>query len=85
MLLFLLLLRAGIDMTHNPEFTTCEFYEAYADYNDLMANTEKMLAGTCTRQPQQWLAPADTRACVRSWYREKLPEGRLLWTSSARA
>ncbi|MCL7039321.1 hypothetical protein MKW94_023883 [Papaver nudicaule] len=35
----------GIDLTHNPEFTTCEFYEAYADYNDLMDRTEKMLSG----------------------------------------
>ena len=35
----------GIDMTHNPEFTTCEFYMAYADYHDLIEITEKMLSG----------------------------------------
>jgi lysyl-tRNA synthetase class II len=35
----------GIDLTHNPEFTTCEFYQAYADYNDLMDMTEKMISG----------------------------------------
>lgn len=35
----------GIDMTHNPEFTTCEFYQAYADYNDLMDMTEEMISG----------------------------------------
>ena len=35
----------GIDMTHNPEFTTCEFYMAYADYNDLIDMTEKMISG----------------------------------------
>eukprot|EP00948_MAST-09A_sp_MAST-9A-sp1_P002250 g2250.t1 len=33
----------GMDQTHNPEFTTCEFYQAYADYHDLIEMTEEML------------------------------------------
>eukprot|EP01052_Picozoa_sp_SAG31_P073575 SAG31_NODE_32610_length_353_cov_1.200787_1_plen_48_part_10 len=34
-----------MDQTHNPEFTTCEFYMAYGDYNDLMDMTEEMVSG----------------------------------------
>lgn len=34
----------GIDMTHNPEFTSCEFYAAYWDYQDLMKFTEQMIS-----------------------------------------
>jgi lysyl-tRNA synthetase, class II len=32
----------GVDTQHNPEFTMLEFYQAYADYADLMELTETM-------------------------------------------
>ncbi|ORY62616.1 uncharacterized protein BCR38DRAFT_243940 [Pseudomassariella vexata] len=35
----------GADLTHNPEFTTCEFYEAGADFYDLMNRTEELVEG----------------------------------------
>jgi lysyl-tRNA synthetase, class II len=34
----------GIDTEHNPEFTMMESYEAYADYTDVMAMVEQMIA-----------------------------------------
>ena len=33
----------GIDRTHNPEFTMLEFYEAFADYEDIMSLVEEMI------------------------------------------
>ncbi|WP_455205439.1 lysine--tRNA ligase [Kaarinaea lacus] len=35
----------GLSTRHNPEFTMVEFYQAYADYHDLMDLTEDMLRG----------------------------------------
>jgi lysyl-tRNA synthetase class 2 len=33
----------GVSTRHNPEFTSIEVYQAYADYNDMMALTEGMI------------------------------------------
>ncbi len=34
----------GVDTTHNPEFTVLEWYEAYADYQDIAARCEQLVA-----------------------------------------
>jgi lysyl-tRNA synthetase class 2 len=39
----------GISTRHNPEFTMLEFYEAYANYEDLMALTETLLRDVAQR------------------------------------
>ncbi len=39
----------GISTRHNPEFTTIEFYQAYATYQDLMNLTEDMIGGLVER------------------------------------
>lgn len=38
----------GIDRTHNPEFTMLEFYQAFADYDDMMEVVESMLTSVIT-------------------------------------
>ncbi len=39
----------GMDRTHNPEFTMLEFYEAFADVNDMMGRTESLIADAVLR------------------------------------
>lgn len=43
----------GISTRHNPEFTMIEFYQAYADYTDLMNFTEQLLQFLCDEVLQQ--------------------------------
>ncbi len=37
----------GISTRHNPEFTSIELYQAYADYDDMMDLTEKLVIAMC--------------------------------------
>lgn len=37
----------GISVKHNPEFTSVEIYQAYADYGDMMSLTERIIEGAC--------------------------------------
>ncbi len=38
----------GVDRAHNPEFTMLEFYEAYADYRDMAARCEQLVASAAS-------------------------------------
>jgi lysyl-tRNA synthetase class 2 len=59
----------SIDLTHNPEFTSCEFYWAHSNYNELMNHTEHMIRqivhavnGTSTFVLPVVNSPTDTTA-----------------------
>ncbi len=39
----------GVSTRHNPEFTSVEIYQAYADYGDMMELTEQLIAHVCQR------------------------------------
>ncbi|MDP6821826.1 MAG: lysine--tRNA ligase [Dehalococcoidia bacterium] len=49
----------GFDQDHNPEFTTIESYEAYADYNDVMEMVEQMVSTIAMEVTGSMIAPPD--------------------------
>jgi lysyl-tRNA synthetase class 2 len=47
----------GIDRRHNPEFTSVEFYQAYATHEDLMALTEQLVERLALEVTSAYVAP----------------------------
>jgi len=62
----------GVDTTHNPEFTMLEWYEAYADYEDIADRCERLIAYVASEAGYSGeidLSPP--------WRRERLPKAIL--------
>ncbi len=62
----------GVDTTHNPEFTMLEWYEAYADYEDIAVRCERLVAYVAAEAGYSGeidLSPP--------WRRERLPQAIL--------
>ena len=64
----------GVDATHNPEFYTCEFYEAFATLENLIAHTEDLLdsmsnAVKARREEKGWDLPDLTAKLAKPYRR----------------
>src|SRR5690606_33967346 len=66
----------GLSPRHNPEFTMLELYQAYADWEDIMALTEQLVAHLATELCGGTTVPYQGRDLDLSvpWRRATLPE-----------
>jgi lysyl-tRNA synthetase, class II len=62
----------GVDTTHNPEFTMLEWYEAYADYEDIADRCERLVAYVA--REAGYAGDIDLSP---PWRRERLPQAIL--------
>lgn len=75
----------GVSSEHNPEFTMLEWYEAYADYFDMMEMTEELIHGLAKILLQSEEIPYgdQTLSLKRPWKRIKLKDALLQYSGLA--
>jgi lysyl-tRNA synthetase, class II len=62
----------GVDTTHNPEFTMLEWYEAYADYEDIADRCERLISYVAAE-----VGYSGEIDLTPPWRRERLPQAIL--------
>jgi lysyl-tRNA synthetase, class II len=70
----------GVSTQHNPEFTMLEFYQAYANYHDLMDLTEELIAFVATEVNGTTVATFnDVEIDLGKWERLTMREAIVKW------
>ena len=70
----------GIDRTHNPEFTMLEFYQAYANYYDLMTLTQDLITSVAKEVNGTTLTTFNGNEIdLSKWSRLSMREAILKW------
>ena len=74
----------GIDTQHNPEFTMLEFYQAYANYHDLMTLTEELVKFVAMEVNGTTIAQFDGQEIdLGKWQRYTMREAIIKWWPKA--
>ncbi len=72
----------GISTQHNPEFTMLEFYQAYANYHDLMDLTQELIAFVASEvngTTKTWFNGVEIDLAPENWTRLTMREAIIRW------
>jgi lysyl-tRNA synthetase class 2 len=75
----------GVSTQHNPEFTMLEFYQAYANYHDLMRLTEELVTFVATEVNETTICNFNGNEIdLGKWTKLSMPDAILRWWDERR-